>query len=71
MLAFVTTDGVTFGVVDGACCTTAAEVVGALLVLETELESELDSLPTLLSNPVSRTDHALGPPPIPLSVCGI
>ena len=33
VLAFVTTDGVTFGVVDGACCTTAAEVVGALLVL--------------------------------------
>ena len=54
MLAFVTTDGVTFGVVDGACCTTAAEDVGALLVLDDdELESELDSLPTLLSNPVS------------------
>ena len=54
VLALVTTDGVTFGVVDGACCTTAVEVVGgALLVLEAKLESELDSLPTLLSNPVS------------------
>ena len=57
MLAFVTTDGVTFGVVDGACCTTTADDVGALLVLDTELESEpeseLDWLPTLSSNPVS------------------
>lgn len=53
VLAFVTTDGDIFWVGDGVCCTAAGEDVGALLVLDSELDCESDSLPTLSSNPVS------------------
>lgn len=53
VLAFVTTDGVSFWAGDGVGCAAAGVDVGALLALGSELGCEFDSLPTLSSNPVS------------------
>ena len=69
VLAFVTTDGDTFWVGDGVACTASGEDVGALLALDSELDCESDSLPTLSFSPVSCTDHASEPPPVARSVC--
>ena len=71
MLAFVTTDGGLFCVGDGVVSGVAVDEICALLVVESVLEPELCSLPTLSFSPVSCTDHALDPPPGKLLVFDI